>query len=353
MMMLKYSYIDSSGKMLIDASGYESAGGFSEGLAPVFSSRKGWGFIDKTGDLVIAPKFESALGFSEGLAAVLLNDKWGFINRSGSLVIDHQFDWVADFSEGVAVVERSLEPPRPKAPPPGSHTTPHSVIIEVWDLLADGSDQDRLEHAEFMLIDTSGQTVAKLDNTKLEVNIDYGRFSEGLLCAFSPEKDARGYVNKTGEFVIEPKFAEAGPFSEGLARVAVLENEMEKLGFIDKKGDFVVPPGFNTDFDFRRNSSGFSEGLAGVSEGLNPSRTKESTFIYIDKAGKIVLATEFFYAGEFRDGLAIVYSDRTNRWGYIDKTGKVAIPLQYESANDFSDGLALVGLLAPNGKASD
>ena len=68
----------------------------------------------------------------------------------------------------------------------------------------------------------------------------------------------------------------------------------------------------------------------------------EETFVYIDKTGEIVLATEFFYAGQFHDGLATVYNSETNRWGFIDKSGKVAIPVKYESANDFSDGLALV-----------
>ncbi|HET6892084.1 MAG TPA: WG repeat-containing protein [Pyrinomonadaceae bacterium] len=343
-MVTKYSYIDSTGKNVIDASGYESAGNFSERLAAVLDRRKGWGFIDKTGAFVIPPKFESALGFSEGLAAVLLDNKWGFINKNGILVIDHQFDWVAEFSEGVAVVQRSLTPPKSNAPPPTeSHKTGVSVITEVWNLLDDDNLKPGHEHTEFMIIDAAGQILAVLDRTKVEVNIDYATFSEGLLCAYSPEKDAMGYVNKSGDFVIEPKFAEASPFSEGLARVAVLENGMEKLAFINHKGDFVIPPGFNTDFDFRRNSSGFSEGLAAISEGLNPSRTKEARFIYIDKSGKIVLATEFSYAGEFRDGLAVVYSDRTNRWGFIGKTGKVVIPLQYQLANDFSDGLALVG----------
>ena len=175
------------------------------------------------------------------------------------------------------------------------------------------------------------------------VHLNDARFSEGLLCVRSLEQDAMGYVNKSWEFVIQPKFASAAPFSEGLARVAVIESEMEKLGFIDKKGDFAILPKFNTDFDFRRNSSDFSEGLAALSEGLNPSRTKEETFVYIDKVGEIVLATEFFYAGEFHEGLATVYSAGMDRWGFIDKTGKVAIPLQYELANDFSQGLALVG----------
>ena len=79
-----------------------------------------------------------------------------------------------------------------------------------------------------------------------------------------------------------------------------------------------------------------------MSEGLNTTQTKEETFVYIDKAGQIVLATEFFHAGEFHDGLAIVYDGNTDRWGFIDKAGKVVIPVQYEAANDFSEGLAFV-----------
>ncbi len=338
--MVRYSYIDSTGKVVIDASGYEGAGGFSEGLAPVLDPRKGWGFIDKTGAFVIPPKFEGALGFSEGLAAVVLNDKWGFINKNGFLVIDPQFDWVEEFSEGVAVVQRSLTPPKWMLPATESHMT--GKLLLIFDLL-DENLKPKPEDSEFMIIDAAGRILAVLDPTKVEVNIDYAKFSEGVLCAHSPEKDAMGYINKSGDFVIEPKFAAAGPFSEGLARVAVIENGIEKLGFIDKKGDFVIPPTFNTDFDFRRNSSDFSEGLAALTEGLNPSRTKQSSFIYIDRSGKIALATEFVDASEFRDGLASVYSERTNRWGFIDKTGKVVIPLQYEFASDFSDGLALVG----------
>src|SRR5689334_14120916 len=282
-------YIDKSGRTVIDASRYERAGDFSDGLAPVEVQRQGWGFIDKTGALVISPKFESTLGFKEGLAPVVVNGKWGFINRDGTLVIENQFDWVAHFSEGVAIVERA--------------------------------SKSRAD-SEFLVIDTTGKILANLDEKKLSVDIDYARFSEGLLAVFSQEKKARGYIDKSWEFVIQPQFAWAAPFSEGLARVAVT-GDMEKLGFIDNKGNFVVPPTFNTDYDFQRNSSDFSEGLAALSEGLNPSRTKAETFAYLDKMGQIVLATEFFYAGEFHDGLAIVYNAQSDQWGFIDKTGKV------------------------------
>jgi len=335
------AYIDKTGKIVIDASRYESAGNFSDGLAPVKVPRQGWGFIDKTEALVIPAQFESTLGFKEGLAPVVADDKWGFIDKNGTFVIENQFDWVTEFSEGTAIVQRSSKPKRPKLPP----FTEASItfVVESWDLTDQHSYTDqRAADSEFLVIDATGQILANLNQMKLEVNIDDARFSEGLLCVFSQEKQAMGYINKAWEFVIQPQFRNAAPFSEGLARVAVIEDEMEKLAFIDKKGDFVIPPTFNTDYDFLRNSSDFSEGLAAVSEGLNPTRTKEETFVYIDKAGRIIIATEFFYAGQFHDGLATVYNADTDKWGYIDKTGKVVIPVQYQATNDFSEGFALV-----------
>src|SRR6185369_15225574 len=115
-------YIDKDGKAVIDATKYESAAGFSDGLAAVKVSHKGWGFIDKAGSLVIPPRFESATSFSEGLAGVLSHGE-----STGTLVIENKFDWVGRFSERVAVVQRSSKPKRP-AVPLGS---PSTKIVEV------------------------------------------------------------------------------------------------------------------------------------------------------------------------------------------------------------------------------
>ena len=51
-----------------------------------------WGYIDKSGKIVIEPQFDDASSFSEGLAAVCLGDycplrgKWGYIDKSGEYV---------------------------------------------------------------------------------------------------------------------------------------------------------------------------------------------------------------------------------------------------------------------------
>ena len=64
-----------------------------------------WGYINRTGQVVILPQFEEAAAFSEGLAAVEANGKWGFVDENGKLVIEPQFSGAYEFSEGLARVQ--------------------------------------------------------------------------------------------------------------------------------------------------------------------------------------------------------------------------------------------------------
>ncbi|MGL4567916.1 MAG: WG repeat-containing protein [Fusobacteriaceae bacterium] len=77
---------------------------FSDGLAVVEIGGK-YGFIDKSGNLVIPAKFDKAWEFSDGLANVEIDGKWGFIDKSGNLVIPAKFDYTWGFSDGLALVE--------------------------------------------------------------------------------------------------------------------------------------------------------------------------------------------------------------------------------------------------------
>ena len=56
---------------------------FSEGLAAMAKDGGKYGFYDYDGDEVIKPIYESAGTFSEGLAPVRYNGKWGYVNRKG------------------------------------------------------------------------------------------------------------------------------------------------------------------------------------------------------------------------------------------------------------------------------
>jgi hypothetical protein len=71
---------------------FEDAAEFSEGRAAVKTGDQ-WGFIDKTGEMVIPPqfvvRFHPFFGyyrFSEGVAHVWVGKKWGYIDMAGKFV---------------------------------------------------------------------------------------------------------------------------------------------------------------------------------------------------------------------------------------------------------------------------
>lgn len=117
----KKGYLDTSGEMAIEES-FDAARHFSEGLAAVMIDGL-WGFIDVRGRVVIELAFAEAYGFQDGLAvenvggafvqtmtkyeyrSELKGGKWGFINKCGDIVIAPVFDRVSGFQAGRAEVE--------------------------------------------------------------------------------------------------------------------------------------------------------------------------------------------------------------------------------------------------------
>ncbi|MGI7618448.1 WG repeat-containing protein, partial [Campylobacter coli] len=112
------------------------------------------------------------------------------------------------------------------------------------------------------------------------------------------------FLDKNGEFAIEPKFDYVWSFGEGLAAVEL----NGKWGFIDKSGKIVIESKFDS-------GGHFSEGLARVK--LN------GKYGFIDKNGEFVIESKFDEAWSFWEGLARVELNR--KWGFIDKSGKFIV----------------------------
>src|SRR5215831_15485948 len=117
----KSGYMDRTGNLVIKAQ-FEDAGDFNEGLAPVKvrsdettwcppkepGSRNGftmkWGYIDKTGKIVIAPQFESVAGFSEGLVAINNCQEAFFIDKTGERIDLGKYRYASSFAFGLSRV---------------------------------------------------------------------------------------------------------------------------------------------------------------------------------------------------------------------------------------------------------
>ena len=289
----KWGYIDKTGGIVIDPQ-FDEADKFSEGLALVkvgglMTGRRG--YIDKTGTIVIKLQYEFADSFSDGLAAVQakVGDSWGYINKEGTMIISPQFVFPMPFREGLA-----------------------NMMV--------GAD---FKTSKWGYIDKSGKMVISPQYRPAQI------FSEGLAAVLDIKAGMYGFIDKTGTMVILPQFGYGFPFHEGLSFVHTGDAKSGKWGCIDKTGTMVIDPQFD-------DAHTFSEGLAEVMIG-----DKETgKWGYIDNTGKYVISLKYDFAGSFSEGRAAVKIG--DKYGYIDKTGKSVIKPRFDGADSFTDGLARV-----------
>ena len=108
-----YGYMNKTGKIVLPIK-YWSASSFTEGVAFVGlqSDFQSYRLINKTGKVVSALKFSDVKDFSEGLAAVAFckyesdgeKCSWGYINKTGKLVIPAKYSEAEPFNKGLAAV---------------------------------------------------------------------------------------------------------------------------------------------------------------------------------------------------------------------------------------------------------
>ena len=112
----KEGLYDADGNLLciLDPATIDRIGNFRFGLVPakIFdpnTGEEGYGYIDKYGKVVIAPKYSSCSGFTKDGLAMVMNEQYqyGYIDASGREVVPCQYQNAIDFSGGYAVVSKS------------------------------------------------------------------------------------------------------------------------------------------------------------------------------------------------------------------------------------------------------
>src|SRR5215475_915030 len=101
-----WGVIDKTGKFVIEPK-FENGIEFSEGLAYVDINLGGRHYINRKGEtaLVLSEGYYPGDNFHEGLAVVNKNNKFGFINKTGEVIIPPQYDGAGGFSDGLSVVD--------------------------------------------------------------------------------------------------------------------------------------------------------------------------------------------------------------------------------------------------------
>lgn len=175
---------------------------------------------------------------------------------------------------------------------------------------------------------------------------------------FALPRDGKwGYVNRAGDWVIEPQWRQAEPFSEGRAMVDDGSAGASAWGIIDRHGDYVLKPGirshsFSTIDGMDVGDSPIKPFSQGCAAAVGPSSDDDPYFVTRD--GKFWLRDALPAAladwdvreyGSFSEGLAWfrLFPEEFGkplRYGWIDTEGALAIEPEYEGAGDFVGGLA-------------
>ncbi len=263
-----------------------------------------YGYMDRTGKIVVTPQFQRAWDFHDGMGRVdSATQGHGIIDAYGKVTFLSQFSWIGDFSEGLA--QALLADASAKAG--YIDRTGALVIPATWAFYG------------YPMSDLMMPPAWRRDRN--------ANFSEGL-AAVRAAGGKLGYIDKTGKTVIPPQFLYARPFSEGLAAVA---NDQFAFGYIDAHGKVVIPLVYQNVYP-----GNFSEGISLV------KASGEITFVDHKNNPQVILKTGFWFAGyDFHDGVAKI--EENNIWsGFIDRSGNVVAEPHYRYATEFSEGLAAV-----------
>lgn len=102
----KYYLYNANGECLSD--GFDNAKLFVSDEPAAVELNGKWGFVSKSGELVIEPTYADADSFSLGYAPYFDKEKWGCIDEKGNILIEPTFDVMKSFTRnGYSLVEEN------------------------------------------------------------------------------------------------------------------------------------------------------------------------------------------------------------------------------------------------------
>ncbi|WP_010243904.1 WG repeat-containing protein [Acetivibrio cellulolyticus] len=357
----KWGYIDKSGKIVVEPT-YSDAKLFKYGVGAVLMKDdlgERWGLIDKTGKVVLDLAYDSIEVSTEHFYKLKLKTNWGFYNVYSHKVITPIYSLVMDFCEGMAAVYSSSSN-KGYINRSGNEIIPIFYTSRSLSNFSEGVVYLEVEKEHYytytkLIVDQQNKTLIDFDKLGLVPLSD--EFHDGLFPVLIPDKDKVngqvGFINKSGNIVKKVDyFTTINGHLDYKNGFAEIENTNPSdyttlYGFIDTTGRVLEPK-----YDEVRS---FSDGMAMVM--IDADKTDYSVssnkWGFIDSSGKGVIEPQYAEVSDFVNGFASYRKFTSGLWGqtaegFIDKTGKEILPPTYASIESFSkDGFAVV-LLRPD-----
>jgi hypothetical protein len=356
----RYVYLQSDGKQIPIENNYDKVYNLQEGFSIVTKDSL-FGFINKVGKEIVAPKFGFIDNFEEGTAAFVKEKFVGMLNTAGSIVIEPRYDELFRFDQNHYLFQQNgLN---------GLIDLKGAVIVSA-NYSAIGYFQEGiapvLRTGKWGFIDTQGNEFIPCQfseyqtgyvdgkvNVRLADQWQLARLSDtlnlpaydeilpfyGLTAAFRKE-NLWGFLNVQGEECIEPRFDELVYNKGGV----IFGRTSEKNGSF--RWSVINRLGKET------NSGMFTE-VVRYSEGFSAVKTEQG-WGFINENGAAITPFIFSAVRNFSEGYAAVYLNK--QWGFIGKDGKYILPPFAETeefkkvlsgAVNLNDSLKLIRNLFP------
>jgi len=339
----RMGYIDIQGNILLD-NGYYNATEFHEGLAAVCTRDLKWFYINTDGNKQFGDYlFDMAFPFHEDIANVYYKENYYFLNKSTNTLtkIKSEYSPIIFFSEGYIVATKKGESSRYTFLDKEGNEAflddftfalPFSEGLAAV-LVGDNTD------SKLSYINTQGETVFTVDQFMDFPNPNIHTFHEGIAGLGNGK-----YINTEGKVIIDItekygyEVSDQYSFSDGLACVGVLIDNTVQYGYINTSGDFVIEPQYEMGYSF-------SEGIAAVQKIKNDSDYQQLIFINTDGNNIIsningnaiydIYTTSEYYMPnyQFKNGICrIITRESTNsenKYLFINKKGNVIFEASY------------------------
>jgi hypothetical protein len=228
------------------------------------------GVMDERVKAVTNKAYNFISDYNEGRAVIGVNNPdetyyYGYIDRYGNEIISPKFLEATEFKDGVALVKSKTN--------------------------------------EYGLINREGRLI---NQYKYGYVSQYG---DGALIFADSFNGPFGYINKKGQVIIEPIYAMARGFKDGLAVVSTENVYNSKYGAINLKGTYVYQPIYS-----EINHLGEGRVALGMPIG-GPKNIGSSIYAVGDATGKLLTDYEYLVAG--------TYTSNNLSTFFIDRKGKI------------------------------
>lgn len=336
----KWGFINTKGDVVIPPE-YDTVSGMTSDKYAIVKKGEKYGIIDETGTVAVNIQYDEIcthrmlyIGwvsmhenseyfipqrmFSDGLVQVRQNDKWGFIDKSGNMIIEPQFDEVevdvrnrCAFNNGMAIV--CLNDAYWLVDTKGRKIYPFESSLLTFDKIKG----DLIKYGNYRQCGILNEKTGEFSDPEFE---DIKLYGDKL---FAKEKGGLwGCIDDDGNYIIEPKFNDLGEIGKnGLIPASIAIEDTVKYGYINLDCEFIIKPRYD-------NAKSF-----GDSEYAPVQINK--LWGYIDTNGKKRVSPRFDDALPFSCGLAAVKEN--GKYGYMDDSNEIVIKCQFDNAYPFKD----------------